>query len=406
MKESSDDIRNKIIGLGKDSFHKSYYPQLQHHIQELERQKDAVEKKNKELVKMMAELRKSQKRLKKSESRYKALFNTANDSIFILNSDLKCMDCNLNARKLLMRPKKGIINQSPVMFSPKFQPDGQESAELYENLLLLTLKGKTQVVEWVLIKKNGTPVHTFVSLNSLDLSGEKAVLAIVRDITPIKKLEQEILVAKIKAEESERERFAKELHDGVGPILSTIKLYFQWLAESKDKKYRELIIEKGNKNIQEAINALREVSNNLSPHILINYGLEEGLKQFINNITSSGEMAIRLICNFNERFEKEIEFTLYRVIIELINNTVKHANASSINIHIYENTINQIEVKYQDNGIGFNVSEVLKSHSGLGMLNMQSRIQNLGGSMRFVSKRRKGLEVIVKIGKDIVSYGG
>lgn len=406
MEESSKDIRNKIIGLGKDSFHKSYFPQLQQHIQELERQKEAIEKKNKELVKMMGELNKSQRRLKKSESKYRALFNTANDAIFILNSDLKCIDCNLNARKLLMRPKKEIINQSPAIFSPEFQPDGQESASLSKDLLQLTLKGKTQVVEWVLMKKNGAPVFTFVSLNSLDLSGKKVVLAIVRDITPIKKLEQEIIVAKIKAEENERERFAKELHDGVGPILSTIKLYFQWLAESKDKKYRELIIEKGNKNIQEAIKALKEVSNNLSPHILINYGLVEGLKQFIDNLTSSGEITIRLICDFNERFEKEIEFTLYRVIIELINNTVKHAEASNINIHIYENIFNQIEVKYQDNGIGFNVNEVLKSHSGLGMLNMQSRIQNLGGSMRFVSKRKNGLEVIVKIGKNIISYGG
>lgn len=247
---------------------------------------------------------------------------------------------------------------------------------------------KIEMTERKLVEKN----------KELNTAKGKAVLTIVSDISVRKKMKQQILKSIIQTEEKERARYAKELHDGLGPIFSTVKLYFQWLTETEDPAKRKFIIDKGNKNIQEAITTLSEISNNLNPHVLVNFGLIEAIQIFIDKLAENNLIKFSYQTKLNERFSKEIEITLYRVITELINNTIKYAEASEVIIKLAKKEKKKIlTLYYHDNGIGFDVKEVLKRKRGLGIFNIKSRIQTIGGNVDFTTKPGKGLKVEIKV---------
>lgn len=396
MKKSSEDknsIRRRIIGLGEDSIHKSYFPQLQQHISELEQQKKEIELKNFELTETMHALEKTQEQLIKSEKKYRILFENANDAIFIQNSDFKFVDCNAQALELYdIDSKEELLKKTPENISPTYQPNGEESIPVGKKKQMDALNGLPQTFEWVFLLKRDKPKHCLVSLNCFELSGKKYLQSIVRDVTEKKKLEHELGLATIKTEEKERIRFAKELHDGIGPILSTIKLYMQWLEETDDESHKKVIIEKANANIIEAIKSLKEVSNNLSPHILTNYGLVVAIEQFVERIIITGKIKISFQNNLTERFNSDIEIIIYRTVTELISNTLKHAEASQIRILLKkENTF--LKLSYKDDGKGFDPDDKTLYKTGLGIHNIQNRVQNIGGSINIKSKPGQGFKL-------------
>ena len=150
--------------------------------------------------------------------------------------------------------------------------------------------------------------------------------------------------------------------------------------------------------IDEAIKSIREISNNLSPHILNNFGLNKAMRNFINKINLSDSIKISFVSNIEgERFESNTEVVLYRVICELINNTLKHAEATSIRISL-EKQQDMITCHYKDNGKGFDTNEIsLTSHSGMGYSNMLTRINSLNGSFNMEAEPGKGTQAIINV---------
>jgi PAS domain S-box-containing protein len=242
---------------------------------------------------------------------------------------------------------------------------------------------KNGSIRWV----RNTPVLKLDSENKL--IGYDGLIA---DITELKEAQRQILNATIEAEERERNNFARELHDGLGPILSTIKLYFQWLNKTELLTPKEEIMANVESTIQEAISSVKEISHRLSPHVLMNFGLVFALKSFIEKLQKTTKLNITLETNIEERFEKEIETTFYRVIIECINNTIKYANASNIQIRL-NHISNQVGFEYTDDGVGFDFDQVRKTGKGLGLFNMQNRITSLGGSISIESWPNKGIKI-------------
>src|SRR6056297_1633287 len=141
-----------------------------------------------------------------------------------------------------------------------------------------------------------------------------------------RKAEKQILSSVIAAEESERKRLARELHDGLGPLMSGIRMSVSALEQQvKDEKQKE-IAGNANKLIQEALKSVKDISTNLSPHMLENFGLEQALKNFINKINASGDLTAILNTDFKETsLAGKAETILYRVICEMLTNTLKHA---------------------------------------------------------------------------------
>jgi len=203
----------------------------------------------------------------------------------------------------------------------------------------------------------------------------------------------------IQTEEKERKRFAKDLHDGLGPLLSTVKMSVSSLAQMKHDDASQEIVENTELVINEAIKSLKEISDNLSPHILNNFGLVRALNNFANKINITKSIQIKLESNLkDERFDNNIEVVLYRVICELINNTIKHAHAKKINISLSKDT-EYLNITYKDDGKGFDVSKVIEqpANGGMGFSNIYSRINSLKGEIKIESENKKGTLVNIKV---------
>lgn len=211
--------------------------------------------------------------------------------------------------------------------------------------------------------------------------------------------EKMFLNAIIQTEEKERKRFAKDLHDGMGPLLSSVKMSVSSLAQMKHDDTSREIVENTEMVINEAIKSLKEISDNLSPHVLNNFGLVRALNNFINKININKTIRINLLTDLkDERFDSNVEVVLYRVICELINNTIKHAQAKKIHISLTK-TADYLNIIYKDDGKGFDVSKVIdqQASNGMGFSNIYSRINSLKGEINIESENKKGTLVTIKV---------
>ncbi|MFZ4521322.1 MAG: PAS domain-containing sensor histidine kinase [Bacteroidales bacterium] len=217
------------------------------------------------------------------------------------------------------------------------------------------------------------------------------------DITAKIKAENEISTIAIEVEERERNHFSRELHDSLGPVLSTIKLYFQWLSETNDPEKVGIITAKGNFNIDKAIQVTREMSKGLSSLLMTNTGFVEAVLDFTGHINDSNALSISFEYNTAEKFNGLIENTLYRITTELINNTLRHARATQMDISFVYNGKRNILFSYKDNGIGFNHSAQQHKPTGFGLLSIQNRVKTLRGKIKIDTGPGKGIKVEITI---------
>ena len=207
--------------------------------------------------------------------------------------------------------------------------------------------------------------------------------------------ERRILNTVLRTEEKERLRFSKDLHDGLGPLLSSAKMSVSALAADKtDERSRE-ILRTASYVIDEAIRSLREISVNLSPHILKDFGLARAVSNFIGRLPHSG-MRIHFSTNLHaERFDADIEVILYRVICELINNSIKHSGAAEASVSLIR-IDSLIRLDYRDNGCGFETGGV-EQQEGMGIANIRSRISSLKGDFTLSSSPGRGMKALVEV---------
>jgi signal transduction histidine kinase len=210
--------------------------------------------------------------------------------------------------------------------------------------------------------------------------------------------ETKFLTTIIKAEENERKRLAKELHDGLGPLLSTVKMSVSALKKKDEFIASNDILINIEKTINESLKSLKEISDNLSPHVIEHFGLTKALRNFIQKINSSKTLFINFESEIDgSELNKDAEIVLYRVVCELINNTIKHAKASKIDMKIVLEK-NIIVTKYCDDGIGFEVDNLFKpQEKGMGYYNIFSRISSLNGKVETFSDLGKGTSVNIEI---------
>lgn len=219
-----------------------------------------------------------------------------------------------------------------------------------------------------------------------------------RDITDSVTANNALLDITVKVEERERNRFSRELHDGIGPLLSTVKLYFEWLADTDDAEKRKMIIQKGGYCLETAIETTRELAHGMNSQLLNKLGYAVAIKQFADRINDTNKINISFSCNTNERFNDFIETTLYRISTELIKNTLSYGNASAVEIIFnYDNQINEIFFSYIDNGIGFDMEKIAEKSNGLGIMNIQQRVKVLQGTIHMHSKPGEGHKTEIRI---------
>lgn len=213
-----------------------------------------------------------------------------------------------------------------------------------------------------------------------------------------KRAERKVLTAIINTEEKERRRFAEDMHDGLGPLLSTIKLYVNELtSDDISKSEKNDYVSYVNQLIDDAVSDIRTMSNNLTPRVIHEYGLISAIEEFCKNISRVQKLSVNFIKPLKKpELGKHIEINLYRIINELLNNTIKHAAAKNVNISIKMKT-KKLLFHYDDDGRGFDFSLTEARTKGEGINNIVTRVNSVEGSIKIFSEKNKGLAVDIDI---------
>ncbi len=274
---------------------------------------------------------------------------------------------------------------------------------LKEGIELALKNGRLDDFAFDMYNAKGNIRNIIINATNTFLNDEDVFIISYTDVThaleaeqKLKKAEKDLFKAIISSEEKERARYAKELHDGLGPILSTSLIYLNTMLQEDNKLKQTKYIKRTYALLEDAIQSIREISSNLSPDILKKYGLVQAVRSFIEKLQEVSNVKFKINSNLTSNFNEIIAFTLYRTLTELINNTIKHANANQIVITFDQSTTG-IKIVYFDDGVGFDYEKAKKQSKGFGLLNLEGRIKNIGGHYEFISNKAKGTQVEIKI---------
>ncbi len=259
-----------------------------------------------------------------------------------------------------------------------------------EEYLYLIEGGINRGQEYRIITKKGETFFMvfYLKLIEIEQDSSPGLRGFIIDITERKRLENKVLSAVLETEDKERRRYSEDLHDGLGPLLSTIKLYVNQMKSSKVTKAEEKeYLDISNQLLDDAISTTRSIANNILPGSIVDNGIIAAVNTFCHHLNKAGDIKISFNHNFDKRLEKNLEINLYRIITELINNTIKHANAATINISLLIMD-DKISLKYIDDGVGFNMENI---KHGLGLGNIINRSLSLNGEYDFNSGESNGM---------------
>ncbi len=207
--------------------------------------------------------------------------------------------------------------------------------------------------------------------------------------------------AKIKAEisilENERKRIATDLHDELGPLLSAVRIHVNRI-ESLSENDKE-IVAYANRHIDDIIQKTRAISYNLLPNTLVRKGVVKAVQEYINKLNDSNDITINFQYDKDFRLATEREVNIYRIIQEVIHNTVKHADASKLNIN-FKHQGDSVVLITADNGSGFDIEDVINKTDGIGLMSLQSRTEVLNSRFNYESEKGKGTTYIFEIPLD------
>jgi len=210
-------------------------------------------------------------------------------------------------------------------------------------------------------------------------------------------LQKQAYTAVVNAEESERKRIAMELHDGLGQLLSAAKLNVAVLEDAANE-LDKVAVDNAEQLIDQAISDLRNISHNLMPSALIRLGLIPALHDMASKINSGRQVQMLIeTSGFDRRLPEEFEISLYRVIQEAVNNTLKHAGASQIKISLSKND-ESLSLGITDNGKGI-PENAEKQGSGIGWDDIRSRVSMFNGNMKLFSSPGQGTQININFSK-------
>lgn len=195
------------------------------------------------------------------------------------------------------------------------------------------------------------------------------------------KHQKELLQSNIEVQESERKRIAKDLHDELGATLSIARMHLSRLEQMNPDMNEKGISLSGVRDIIDtSISSVRQISHHLMPNQLETFGLKRALESMVDQINSSEQVNIDLdIPESASKLSWEKELALYRIFMELVQNTIKHSSATDVEINYMESNGN-VSIEYLDNGVGLPEKAIY----GLGLKSMEARIKSVGGMIEFL----------------------
>jgi len=202
------------------------------------------------------------------------------------------------------------------------------------------------------------------------------------------------LQSMVNGQETERTRIAKDLHDGLGGLFSTIKMHFSSLQHENENLKKNPLFSKSYDMVNTASEEVRRIAHNMMPEVLIKLGLEQATQELCNSISAGKLLQVSLQSyGMGKRLNASTEIMLFRIMQELLNNIIKHANATEAIIQ-FNRDGNRLSVTVEDNGRGFNMQETDdKTHAGLE--SVQNRVTYLNGKFSIESQKEIGTTVMM-----------
>jgi PAS domain S-box-containing protein len=339
--------------------------------------------------------------LKGGEPTYRMLVEAMSEGAATLSRDGAVLYCNRRFRELLARPPGkviGIAVQSLVAETERGR---------FETLLADAQKAVAKA-EFNLLRTDGSLIPVYLSLNRFrgykgqalgmvitDLSEQKRVQA--AEIKQTEAMHRLLLEHTLSAQEEERRRIARELHDEAGQLLTALLVGLRTLEDTRKLADVKAQGHRLREITAQAIDEVGRLARGLHPTVLDDHGLGVALSRYAAEYTKTHNIVVNLALNEldSSNLPSAVQIALYRILQEALTNVARHSGAKAVGIH-FAVLATAVEVAVVDDGCGFDVKAVAVSSHRLGLQSMRERAAMLGGTIRFTSQR-KGSEILVRV---------
>ena len=358
------------------------FEQSQHHVAELEEH--------------IAERNRAEAALRESEERYRELFENAKDAIYVHDLEGKYMRVNRAAETLSGYRREEIVGHSFVEFVAP-----EHFQQVRKRFCAKLAKQGETTYEIDVIAKDGRRVPVEVSSRAIYENGLMiGVQGTARDITE-RKLAQDALQMfsrqLIEAQEDERRRIARELHDQIGQVLTAVKMNLHTVQQVSQASEVSGYIRDNIEAVDEALRLVRDLSVDLRPPVLDDFGLATALRWYVDRYAKRTGLEVEVVADLpdHERFSCDLETACFRIAQEALTNVVRHSRANTVVLQLVK-AGNVLLLSVKDDGVGFDLESLQKRApraATLGLISMQERAHFAGGTIEIDSVISKGTEV-------------
>ena len=359
------------------------FEQSQHHVAELEER--------------IAERNRAEAALRESEERYRELFENARDPIYVHDLKGRYMRVNRAAETLSGYTREEIVGHSFIEFVAP-----EHVHQVRRRFCAKLAKQSETTYEIEVIAKDGRRVPVEVSSRAIYENGLLiGVQGTARDITE-RKLAQDALQMfsrqLIEAQEDERRRIARELHDQIGQVLTAVKMNLHAVQQVSEGPEVSCHIQDNIDAVDEALRLVRDLSVDLRPPVLDDFGLATALRWYVDRYAKRTGLEVDVLIDLpdqRERFSRDLETACFRIAQEALTNVVRHSRADTAVVQLVKDG-NVLQLSIKDDGVGFDVDSLRKRApraATLGLISMQERAHAAGGSIEIDSVISKGTAV-------------
>jgi len=339
---------------------------------------------------------KQQNELRAEREQLLTVFQHVSDGIMILDEDKNIIEMNQAARELLGR------DDIPDIFCSICE-DSNEQLKIcdYDKCFLNHNKLSYYEIQLRHYSNKKIPVSISTS-NYLGANQQKLTIISIRNLSEYRKGEQSrihnmVTTSMIKAQEEERKRLSRELHDGIGQSIFSVQLGLEYIIPLISEPEKRLHLENVRKLIKQTLEEIRHMAVELRPSVLDDLGLIAALKSYFKTFGDTFGIQINFEYHGDkERLASNIEIALYRITQEALTNSAKYADTERIDLSLSKFE-HEVELRIIDFGKGFSMEDVRRKEKGVGLYNMEERVSMLNGTFHITSQIEMGTDIEVRI---------